>query len=254
MNSETMKQIMRHVVQEAIAGNLDPFASHPGLEGVLPTLEHIVTNARDRKVQIQLQFTSGEWIATIQRMSYVAENLMFGHIPPGQQVNREMITFNRFDGNTIVEQYSQVDMSGNSDSGNSQSKRHQFVQTGDASLSPDDACALIRHLIEESVKGKFDLLEEHPAFKDMIPTIEARRAGSSKVEVSFPVEFSDGEWVATRSYWKQTAKGELFGVDATGRELEFEVLMVHRIEDGKVVDARTIADVMAMMSQLGIEV
>ena len=80
-----------------------------------------------------------------------------------------------------------------------------------------------------------------------------RRASSSNVEFSFPVQFSDGEWVATRSYWKQIAKGEMFGVDAMCKELEFEVLMVHRIESGKVVDGRGIADIGAMRRQLGLE-
>ena len=254
MNTEKLKQIVRHIMQEEIAGNHEPFESHPGLQEIVPTVRYIRDNTRDRNLQIPLQFANDEWVATIHRMSYVAKQPMFGHIQPGQHVSYEMISFNRFDGDKIVQQHSQADvMSIREQAEGTLPEQHQYIQTNAASLAPDDACALIRHLIEESVKGNFDVLEDHPAFKEMIPTIEARRASSSKAEVSFPVEFSDGEWVATRSYWKQTAKGELFGVDATGKELEFEVLMVHRIEDGKVVDARTMADAMAMQQQLGLD-
>jgi len=255
MNTEKMKQIVRHLMQEGVTGNLEPMLAHPGLQEIIPTVQHLNANTHDRQLQIPLQFGQGNWLATIQRTSFVSTGQIFGDIPPGKKLSYELITFGRFEGDKIVKQHSQADVISIREQIEGEDPvQHQYVQTNEASMSPDDACGLIRYLIEESVKGNFDVLEDHPAFKVMIPTIEARRASSSKVEVSFPVEFSDGEWVATRSYWKQTAKGELFGVDATGKELEFEVLMVHRIEEGKVVDARTMADVMAMMSQLGIEV
>ena len=203
--------------------------------------------------QIPLQFGNGEWVATIQRMSYIAKAPMFGNIQSGQHVSYELIAFNRFNGDIIVQQHSQADVLDIREQAEGKAPiQHQYTQSHKASLSPDDACTLIRHLIEESVRGNFDALEDHPAFKEMIPTIEKRRASSNSVDVSFPMQFSDGEWVATRSYWKQTANGEMFGVDVTGKQLEFEVLMVHRIEDGKVVDGRSMADVGAMMRQLGI--
>lgn len=254
MNTEKMKQIIRHLMHEGVAGNLEPTLAHPGLQEIIPTIQHLNANTRDRQLQIPLQFAQGDWVATIQRMSYIATGQIFGDIQPGQHASYEVITFAHFEGDEIVQQHSQADfMTIRTQAEGKNPVQHQYVQTNEASLSPDDACALIRHLIQEGVKGNFDALEEHPAFKHLIPIIESQRASTSKLEVSFPVEFSDGEWVATRSYWKQTAKGEMFGLDATGKEIEFEVLMVHRIEDGKVVDARTMSDVGTIMRQLGVE-
>lgn len=256
MDTENLKQIVRHMVQEAFVGNFAPMEAHPGMQDILPTVRYVLEHTNDHQVSFPLQFSDGEWVATIQRHAYVANERMFNTVEPGQSLRYEVLSFNRFKGNAIAQQHSQANIASILAQAQGdvsvESAPRQYIQTGKGSLPPDDACDLVRNLIEAGIAGNYAAFEGHSAFKDMIPEIERRRASSSLVQVSFPLQFSDGEWVASRTVWQQTAKGEMFGVDATGKELEFEVLMVHRIANGAVVDGRDFADMRTIQQQLGI--
>jgi predicted ester cyclase len=41
------------------------------------------------------------------------------------------------------------------------------------------------------------------------------------------------------------------GIPPTGKQVEFRAINLHRISDGKMVEAETVADMMSMMHQIG---
>lgn len=255
MSFETRKQIFRHITQEGFSGNFAPLEVHPGMQETLNTLRHVHERTSNQEVVFLLQFGQGDWLANLQRIAHTPTAPIFGRDTIGKRIEYEVLQFCQFEGDTIVKQHSQAD-SGSimaRAEGDAPEKR-QYTQTGNASQSPDDACTLIRQLIEAAVAGNYVNFEHHPTFKGMIPEFDRRRAMSSTVSVSFPLQFSDGEWVATRTDWQEIAKGERFGVDATGKQLEYEALMIHRIENGSVVDGRGFSDILMMRQQLGIQV
>lgn len=63
---------------------------------------------------------------------------------------------------------------------------------------------------------------------------------------------AEGDKVVTRGIFKGTHKGELMGIPPTGKQIEFSVVHIDRIINGKVLEHWGQADVFSMMQQLGI--
>jgi predicted ester cyclase len=61
----------------------------------------------------------------------------------------------------------------------------------------------------------------------------------------------DGDLEAARVIISGTHRGELMGVAATGKAVEFESIDIIRVEDGKVAEHWGVTDVMSLMQQLG---
>jgi steroid delta-isomerase-like uncharacterized protein len=78
----------------------------------------------------------------------------------------------------------------------------------------------------------------HSAFSDFHVTIEDQVAEEDKV--------------TTRKTFHGTHTGDLFGIPATNRTVQFEAIDILRIENGKVTEHWTVVDQMGMMQQLGV--
>jgi predicted ester cyclase len=60
-----------------------------------------------------------------------------------------------------------------------------------------------------------------------------------------------GDKVVARTRWRATHQGELFGVPATGRPVDFGVIDIYRVQDGQLVEHWDEADTLGLMQQLG---
>ena len=112
--------------------------------------------------------------------------------------------------------------------------------------------SLVRHVIEEATRGNLDILQEHPGMHETIPMRRALNEGFSERKISFLLQFTDGEWVASRVMSSGKHTGAFMGVPPTNKYIENEVLMFHRIVDGKIVQQHAQADAPAAMEQMGV--
>lgn len=112
--------------------------------------------------------------------------------------------------------------------------------------------SLVRHVIEEAARGNLDILQEHPGLHEIIPMQRAINEGFSERKVTFLLQFTDGEWVASRIMESHKHTGTFMGIPPTHKQIEMEILMFHRIVDGKIVQQHTQADVAAGMEQMGV--
>ncbi len=64
---------------------------------------------------------------------------------------------------------------------------------------------------------------------------------------------SAGDKVIVRIIFKGTHKGEFQGIPPTGNKIEVSVIVIFRIEDGKVVELRREIDMLGLMMQFGME-
>jgi predicted ester cyclase len=111
---------------------------------------------------------------------------------------------------------------------------------------------LVRQLIEKVLtSGNTDSLRQHPGLHETIPTIERVIQNLSERSVSFPLQIAEGEWVAMRAVFRGTHTGNTFGAEATGNQVEYEVLIFNRVVDGVIVQQHSQADVMSIMEQVG---
>jgi steroid delta-isomerase-like uncharacterized protein len=62
---------------------------------------------------------------------------------------------------------------------------------------------------------------------------------------------ADGDLEAGRVILTGTHQGELLGVPASGKSVEFESIDIIRLEDGKVAEHWGVTDTMALMQQIG---
>jgi steroid delta-isomerase-like uncharacterized protein len=65
-------------------------------------------------------------------------------------------------------------------------------------------------------------------------------------------QVAEGDKVVTRKVFHGTHKGDLWGIPATGREVEILVIDIVRIRDGKIAEHWNVVDQLGLMRQLGV--
>jgi predicted ester cyclase len=68
----------------------------------------------------------------------------------------------------------------------------------------------------------------------------------------FDFVVAEGDTVSTIGRYQGRHERELMGVPATGREVDFVVMHVDRVRDGRIVEHRGIGDINTMWAQLGV--
>jgi SnoaL-like polyketide cyclase len=126
--------------------------------------------------------------------------------------------------------------------------------------------ALYRRVVEEGVGiGRLDVIDEVLAADIRLPTIadlaDPTPAGLKQVNQAFRASFPDlrarieqvfafGEWVAARLTWTGTNTGEFMGQPPTGKTISVTEIEIVRVQNGRIVDLRQVADLASLMSQL----
>jgi len=77
------------------------------------------------------------------------------------------------------------------------------------------------------------------------------KGGISGFELGIQFMLADGDKVAAQWSITGTHSGELMGVPATGKSIDFQGVSVVRIEDDKIVDIWGASDWLGLMQQLG---
>lgn len=121
----------------------------------------------------------------------------------------------------------------------------EVLQGGDLSLidelTTDD---IVNH--EEGLPGQPSGREGVKFFvnamREAFPDIEPK---------SVEPTLADGNLEAARTILTGTHRGEVMGVAATGKTVEFESIDIIRVDDGKVAEHWGVTDVMSLMQQLG---
>lgn len=130
-------------------------------------------------------------------------------------------------------------------------------------MSENDNVQLYRRFIEDGVGvGNLEMIDELLAPGIAIPTVEppnaeglralnaSFRAGFPDLKASIDEVFANGDWVAARLTWSGTNTAELSGQPATNRFVQATEIEIVRIEDGRIVELRQVADLGSLMSQL----
>lgn len=82
---------------------------------------------------------------------------------------------------------------------------------------------------------------------------EAFRAGFPDGQHVFDFVIAEGDSVATIGSYRGRHTQAFMGVPPTHREVDFTVMHVDRVQDGRIVEHRGIGDSNTLWSQLGVE-
>ena len=128
---------------------------------------------------------------------------------------------------------------------------------------------LIRNYLREMDKQNFEIFNEFyaPDAKIYYPSNSSEPMSTEQavpLAKSFYAAFPDyshsieeliavGDKVIVRLIDRGTHEGEFNGIPATGNKVEFSVILIGKIKDGKLVEGWQEADIMGLMQQLGME-
>jgi len=65
---------------------------------------------------------------------------------------------------------------------------------------------------------------------------------------------AEGDLVATTGSLAGTHRGAFMGIPATGKRVSMRVWHLHRVKDGKIIEHRAVAEMLALLRQLGVEI
>ena len=128
--------------------------------------------------------------------------------------------------------------------------------------------ALVRRFYEEIDKGNIDAMDELVA-EDYInhdpPPFPGLTSGLAGLKQAFKAfweatpgtheiedQIAEGDKVVTRLRGVGRHEGELFGIPASGNEMNVKAIAIHRIANGKIVEHWSAVDSAANMAQLGL--
>ena len=132
-------------------------------------------------------------------------------------------------------------------------------------MSLEENKAIIRRFVEEvQSKHDIDLMDElfSPDFYDhgtTSHTLEEAKQFFAMLFSAFPDigadihdQIAEGDKVVTRKTFHGTHQGDFMGIPSTGKKVEFDVIDIFRITDGKITEHWYVGDMMALMQQLGV--
>jgi steroid delta-isomerase-like uncharacterized protein len=129
--------------------------------------------------------------------------------------------------------------------------------------SRDQNKGAVRACFEKGAAGHFDALREvvgadyvlHPegirGVDGLIEMVEGYRSALADLTVTVEHQFTEGDYVATRTTIRGRHEGDLMGLPPTGREVEFSGLTISRCRDGKIEEEWELADTLGLLRQVG---
>lgn len=111
-------------------------------------------------------------------------------------------------------------------------------------------------LVDEALAPDWEAipaLSAGPGAEGWKASINHLRGVFSDLNVSIEDVVASGDTVAVRSVNRGMHSGELLGVPATGRKLEFRACDVHRLENGRIVQTWHLEDYFGIATQLGLK-
>lgn len=97
--------------------------------------------------------------------------------------------------------------------------------------------AVVRQLFKAVwASSDLSLMEAHPGLNEVIPFMRQLMSAMTEPEIAFEQQLSDGDWMVTRLILEANHSGEFMGRPATGERVKNEVIMIHRVMNGVIVE------------------
>jgi predicted ester cyclase len=119
-------------------------------------------------------------------------------------------------------------------------------------MSPEENKAIVRRMLADLDEHNFEALRRHPGLYQTVARQPMIRTSFPDLQTTIEQQIAEGDTVATRATLRGTHRGEFMGVAATGQQFTFSVLLMDRIEDGKIVLHHANADWIGVLVKLGV--
>ncbi len=105
-------------------------------------------------------------------------------------------------------------------------------------MSAEHNKAVVRHMLEDLWQGNLAVLNEHPGMHETIPFITQMFDSVVFSRQEIVQQLADGDWVITRFLSTGTNTKNFMGMPA-GTHARTEVIMMHRVQNDKIVEQHT---------------
>jgi steroid delta-isomerase-like uncharacterized protein len=122
----------------------------------------------------------------------------------------------------------------------------------------------VRACFEQASRGNFAALDailtsdfvlhspsEVRGAEGLSSMVEGYRNALPDLELTIDHQFAAGEYVASRFTIRGTHDGDLMGVPASGRRVEFTGITVSRCRDGRIAEEWELTDTIGLLGQVG---
>lgn len=123
--------------------------------------------------------------------------------------------------------------------------------------------AAVRDCFEQASRGNFGALQSlvtpdyvvHPdearGPDGLAEIVQGYRNAFPDLSVTIEQQFTEGDYVATRTTIRGRHDGELMGTPPSGRQVEFTGLTISRCREGKIEEEWELVDVTTLLRQIG---
>ena len=111
--------------------------------------------------------------------------------------------------------------------------------------------AIVRRFLEALDRQNFEPLKEHPGLYQTVQRQPMIRMAFPDLRGTIEQQIAEGDTVATRVTMDGTHLGTFMGVGPTNKQVKLTVLLMDRIEDGKIVLHYANADWIGVLVRLG---
>jgi steroid delta-isomerase-like uncharacterized protein len=138
----------------------------------------------------------------------------------------------------------------------------------EAAMSSEENKTIVRRFFELYDSGQIDVIEQEILDPDAVIYLSGmpgplNREAFKQTGLAFHAAFPDhrsviedqiaeGDKVVTRSTFFGTHHNELQGIPPTGKHVTFTQVNIHRVANGKIVEAWAMFDQFGLMQQLGV--
>ena len=121
----------------------------------------------------------------------------------------------------------------------------------------------VRDCFEQASQGNVDALASivspdyvvHPdevrGADGLAEMVQGYRDALAGLNVTIEHQFTEGDYVATRTTIRGRHDGDLMGAPPTGRDVEFVGLTISRCRDGRIEEEWELVDVAGLLRQIG---
>jgi predicted ester cyclase len=95
--------------------------------------------------------------------------------------------------------------------------------------------AVVREVNERMVRRDMAVYDEHPGLSDTRQFFPRLLQAFPDLAVRIETIIAEGDNVAIHAWYEGTHKGELMGYKPSGKRLQFQVVSMDRVENGRIV-------------------
>jgi predicted ester cyclase len=120
----------------------------------------------------------------------------------------------------------------------------------EAQTAPSETADVVRTAFRAIFAGDEAPFAEHPGLNSLRTAFPPMLRAFPDFSAELVQQVSEGDRVASHWIFRGTHLGELYGIQPTGTQVQFQNLSICRVEDGKIVQYNSEIGWMAMLRQL----